>query len=94
MGRPWPQPGEPLFLDDDIDEVLDFLAWEESLCPGCGRPKSETFHPDSEGAYEVRKLRCHACAEKDRAADSHSHGGADSAGLFYVVERDDGDDGG
>lgn len=38
------------------------MAYQESLCPGCGRPKNETFDPATDDKYDVTVLVCHACA--------------------------------
>lgn len=67
MGRPWPQPGEPLFLDEDVEEILDFIDYEDSLCSGCHQPRVESFDPANEWSYRGETLACHACAAKRRA---------------------------
>lgn len=68
MGRAWPKPGEPLFTDEDIDEILDYLALEDERCGGCGQAKAESFNPATEGRWRATPLRCHACTSKERAA--------------------------
>ncbi len=40
MGRPWPLPGEPLFLREDTDAVLALAAEEADTCPSCGMPRA------------------------------------------------------
>jgi hypothetical protein len=86
MGRAWPQPGEPLFTDEDIDEILDFLDIEDETHGPCGVPKAEGFSPDSEGEWSAKALRCHACAAIDKAAGDF--GSNDKAGLYFTVVRE------
>lgn len=87
--RPVPRPGvDPLLTDDDLDEILAWFAMKDDQCPGCGQPKSESFHPDNEQAYTSRRLRCHACAARD--ADSTAYGG-NRDGLYFAAVRDEED---
>lgn len=69
MGDPWPEPGEPLYRDEDTEEVLAFIEWEGSLCPNCGEPKAECFDKANQYAYVADVLTCHACAAASRATD-------------------------
>lgn len=89
MGRPWPQPGEPLFTDDDIEAVLEHIRYQKMLCPGCGMPRDETMHQDAWNEYEGHAVRCQACAARDRRAEFFmkdvSKGRADDAGMFFTV---------
>lgn len=67
LGRPWPKPGEPLFLPDDTDGALALRLEEDETCTGCGHPMSESMKPGNDDAYGARKLTCFACAAIDRA---------------------------
>lgn len=61
MGRPWPQPGEPLFLKEDSDLVIALAEEERDTCPSCGYLKSWCRDPANQfGAFAVHEERCHA----------------------------------
>ena len=81
--RPAPVPGvDVLFTDEDVVEILDFLADEHLTCV-CGQPRVEAFDPANEWAYKATVLACHACAAKARALralDVHD-------GAFAIVEK-------
>lgn len=84
--RPAPRPGvDPLFTDDDVDELLDFIDWEDSIHGPCGVPKADGFDPASEGEWEATPLRCHACAAIDERMGDFGPNGR--GGLFFSVER-------
>lgn len=61
-----PQPGEPLWTDEDRAWALALHAEEAEECPGCGLPMDETRSPDAEGEYVATRARCHACTPKER----------------------------
>jgi hypothetical protein len=65
--------------DRGLAEAL--IAWEDSLCPGCGNPRDQAWDPRSEGEWEAHKHRCEACAEKARATD----GEKDDPARFVTV---------
>lgn len=44
------------------------------------------MNPDNEGAYTVRTLRCHACAERDKANAVWGDAGPQAAGLYFLPE--------
>lgn len=67
MGRPTPEPGEPLWLDDDQDKVNAYLKLERTLCPRCGTAEADWVHPGTkrlleEPKWEPTTFRCHGCA--------------------------------
>jgi hypothetical protein len=76
-----PLTGEPLWLPDDAHAVVELIAYEDSLCPGCRHPRDESFHPDSQDHYDVTALRCHACAARGRADEQWD---GDRAGLYLI----------
>lgn len=48
--------------------ALAYRAYRDSLCPGCGHPCDEAWHPDNDGWYEAdAPVTCHACTAKARA---------------------------
>lgn len=81
-----PRPGiDPLFTDDDVEEILDYLAYKDSLCPGCGQPRHESFSEDFEDMYVGEIEVCHSCVAKARAARHH---GAKSGVYSYSTKRE------
>lgn len=45
LGRPWPQPGEPLFTDEDTAWAVALGEEERDTCPVCGYPKAVCRDP-------------------------------------------------
>lgn len=78
-------PGEPLYLPEDLEAVLEWQQEQDLLCPGCGQPRDETMDPELQNAYRARALRCHACAAKARKAASFGDKGLEA--MFFSVER-------
>jgi hypothetical protein len=73
---------EPLWTDEDRVAALEWHARQKLQCPGCGRPRDESFDPSMEDHYDVTVLRCH---------------GHPSFGDYFVVQpegRTDADVGG
>jgi hypothetical protein len=62
LGRPWPQPGEPLFTDEDTAYVIALAQEKRDHCPSCGLLKAVCRHPDYQFAFEVEQDQCHATA--------------------------------
>lgn len=83
MGRSWPQPGEPLFLQEDTDLALAWQAELAGMCQ-CGHSLEESTSPENEGAYKASGIRCHACAEQARAVRAWQ---GDLNGLYFPVIR-------
>ena len=79
-----PAPGEPLYLPDDMEAVLEMQREEDLFCPGCGQPRDETMDKEAQDAYESHALRCHACAACERKAATFVKG---TEGLMFTVER-------
>lgn len=79
---------DPEWLDEDIDAALEYQDYLASLCSGCGHPRDESFNPDLQFEWYGEALTCHACAERDRTAESkRSNKNHDCSGEFYVVHR-------
>lgn len=89
MGRPWPQPGEPLWLEDDTEAVLEWMREKALECVGCGLPRDETMDRDNDGAYISEPIKCHACAARDRAADAFTKQEHESYGLMFSIRKRD-----
>jgi predicted Fe-S protein YdhL (DUF1289 family) len=83
-------PGEPMWLPEDRIAALAWMARERSLCPGCRRPRHETFDIAMDDHYEVTALTCNACAARERKAWNLSAGREPGDppmfGTFFVVE--------
>lgn len=59
LGRPWPNPGEPLFLDEDTAWAVALAEEERDACPSCGMPKDICRSGDIPFTdYEVREETC------------------------------------
>lgn len=71
MGRPWPSPGEALWLDDDQDKVAAFLRLRREVCARCGTVDSDWLDADGhyreDPPYEAVVYRCHGCRELEAA---------------------------
>lgn len=61
LGRPWPQPGEPLFTAEDTAWALALAEEERDTCPLCGYLKAWCRDPRNQfGAFEVQDDFCWA----------------------------------
>ena len=80
-------PGEPAWLPEDTQLILEYLREKALTCSGCGLPRDETMSPEAQDHYASRALRCHACAAREREARRFAAGPHDSGGLFFTVER-------
>lgn len=79
-------PGEPWFLEEDTEDVFEFLAMEDARCPGCGHDKRRSFSKESIDRYTVKKHYCYSCEARDRASANHD---GERHGLFFVTIDDD-----
>ena len=62
--------------------------WKDSLCPGCGHSRLESFNPANEDAYDTEVLKCFVCAERERTAyklTTERESKAPPHGLYYAV---------
>lgn len=76
---------DPLFTDDDADDLLAWMKQEADRCPGCGQPRHESFDPANQDAYKVHALRCFACEGRAR---KQAKATGDTEGIYYTVEKD------
>lgn len=60
MGRPWPQPGEPLFTIEDTEYAIALAEEERDTCPSCGMPKVWCRDPANQFAFVPHEEQCHA----------------------------------
>lgn len=65
------EPGDPLWLAEDLEVVLEWQRWTDVLCSGCNQPLSESLDPELEGAYEATAMVCHSCAARSAAEKKH-----------------------
>ncbi|MFR9796636.1 hypothetical protein ACL02U_12130 [Streptomyces sp. MS06] len=87
LGRPWPGPGEPLWLDDDRAWALTLAEVEADTCADCGQPWSEATDPAHEGRWHAAVVRCHACAAAASTVAQFESAGGDMRGLHVHVTR-------
>lgn len=87
LGRPWPQPGEPLWTDDDRGWALALQVVEAQRCPDCGQDWAEASDPENEFAWRGELAKCHACSAAARALSSHEKNGGDTRGLHVHVTK-------
>lgn len=81
MGRPWPRPGEPLFLEDDTAAAVALGEEEADTCPSCGMPKAWCRTKDAEeglARFDVAEDRCWAtyrvALRRDKYDTEKTHG--------------------
>jgi hypothetical protein len=89
------QPDEARWTPDDRAVAVAWIAYRDSLCPGCGVPRDEGWHPDADGAWVGEILHCHVCAAMDRARDRHlaqedDDTAVERAGMRAVARRREG----
>jgi hypothetical protein len=82
-----PDPGEPLWTDDDRAWALALLEVEAEVCRGCGQPLAESTDPALEEAWTAEVIRCHACATGGRKAEAFQKSGGDAHGANVHVHR-------
>jgi hypothetical protein len=87
LGRPWPQPGEPLWTDEDREWALALAHVEADVCPDCRQPWSDATDAKSEGQWEAHLVRCHACHTAARTVGQFETGGGDMRGLHVNLTR-------
>src|SRR5262245_59814936 len=75
-------PGEPQWLDEDVDLALEWQA-EQTISHHCGQPLDESAG-NAEGQYEIRTVRCWACYESEKAAAAFD---GERYGLTFVPIR-------
>lgn len=80
------KPGEPVWLDDDIDAALVWQSEQDAKCPGCGQLKEESFDEASPVDFNAVPLVCRACATRDHAARRFAQNG-DPSGLYFGFEK-------
>lgn len=64
---------------------MALLAYEDSMCPGCGQPKDVTFNPDADGWFEVQEITCAGCAAQQQHTKQHRSQKTERPGLKTFV---------
>lgn len=67
--------------------MLALLAYEGTLCPGCGGPLGETTAPESEEAYKVAAARCHRCTAIAKEAHGFRENEHPHALMYRAMRR-------
>jgi hypothetical protein len=81
------EPGDPLWLAEDTEAVLEYLREKALTCPGCGLPRDETMSREAEEHYRSRAFRCHACAARERETAKFVAAKGKPEGLYFTIER-------
>lgn len=86
-------PGDPAWLDDDREAVLDWLEKEASRCERCGQDTRESMKLENAYTYRAKGLRCHSCYAIDAEAAqlTRSKPGPMAGIRFQVTKVEDGD---
>lgn len=69
------------WTEEDLVDALDWQAYEDSICKGCGSPLEETMDPERTRAYDAEILQCHRCAAGDVAERMYRANNGDVAGM-------------
>lgn len=82
--------------DEDQQAALEWQAYKDSLCSGCGLPRVESFDPANQERYDVEVLRCFACRERERTAFNRNaardNGSPPLMGEYYAITGPNGVD--
>lgn len=78
-----------MWVDRDVEYVLDEQERRDGLCPGCGHPKVDTWSTEADEMerYEAEIVKCHACGTGRATERAYGHGfeQADTDGLYTVI---------
>ncbi len=92
LGRPWPKPGEALWLDEDQDKAIAYFLFKKESCAQCGTREEDWV--DESGRYlnppklEPIAVRCHGCETKEQFQDSLPKG-ATQRGVYVAFRKFD-----
>lgn len=79
---------DPEWTDDDRNSEMEHRDHLNSLCPGCGQPRHESFAPENQFAYSVELLRCFGCAAQRRTLKAKQDAdNFDMEGIHPVVSK-------
>lgn len=65
LGRPWPLPGQSLWLDDDRDWAIEYEEYLASICGRCNTRHADWDKPDAFVAVHERCPGAEALAISD-----------------------------
>lgn len=76
--------------EEDQDAALEWQEYQDSLCPGCGHPRHETFGPENRDKFDAEAHQCHACEVKQRKQRIWTQDeNYDSDGIYIVAVEED-----
>lgn len=61
LGRPWPKPGTPLWVPEDLEWAIAYEQYLSTVCGSCGT-RREDWEKDPD-AYVAQSDRCPGCYE-------------------------------
>lgn len=71
-------------MESDRLIALAWQAEEDSKCPGCAQPFSESTDVEAEEDYDTSAIVCHACADRERYRRRHTEL---PEGTFLMVDK-------
>jgi hypothetical protein len=79
---------DPEWLEADTEAALEWAEYEASICTGCGHPRGESFDRKRYNAYTAEVIRCHACAAREREAETWQRDkNSDMAGAYFIARE-------
>lgn len=80
------KPGDR-WLPSDVMCAQAWQQYSDSLCVGCGNPRTESMDPESEGEWQADlPMRCHSCTSISLRAKGYQQSTAPEA-LYFSAER-------
>lgn len=73
----------PEWTEEDRALLLALVAYEATLCPGCGQPQHLAWHAHTQEEWDAGALVCHACTAKNGGEEVTYH----FPTLFLAPER-------
>lgn len=78
---------DPEWSDEDTAYALEVQAVDDRRCSGCGFDRVESMARGQDRHYVVEPVTCHACAERDRSANTFRQGKGETAGVYFPIRE-------